>query len=446
MKLKLELDIYEDNRKKIMQTLTHDPTEYIRGLQQLLVSDKKRIAFLFGAGTSLSKKNAKSNNVPSIGEMTDRIISELSIDNMKYADALGDFKTEINSKDGVFTIETLLSLLEMKILVIGCGELNGLRLTDLINLRDRVKKSIREIVCIHKIIENDLSNVIHVDFAEWIKKSDRKFPIEIFTTNYDYLFEIGLEAKNVPFYDGFTGTYKPFFDGDSVEDFNHLSRQTKLWKIHGSLGWHYNQDTHKVWRRDSDSDDFLIYPSSLKYDQSRKQPYLALSDRLSKFLKQPDSILITCGYSFGDAHINERILNSLNQNGSSHVFALFYDLYYEQGERRYSLSENSSIAKLAKEQTKLSIFGKKFAVIGGKYGQWKLKREPDKEDTININEFFDEDAPISADNKTGEEILGKELWTGEGELTIPDFALFVRFLQSMMPKGNIVKEFLNDRY
>lgn len=215
MKLKLELDIYEDNRKKIMQTLTHDPTEYIRGLQQLLVSDKKRIAFLFGAGTSLSKKNAKSNNVPSIGEMTDRIISELSIDNMKYADALGDFKTEINSKDGVFTIETLLSLLEMKILVIGCGELNGLRLTDLINLRDRVKKSIREIVCIHKIIENDLSNVIHVDFAEWIKKSDRKFPIEIFTTNYDYLFEIGLEAKNVPFYDGFTGTYKPFFDGDS---------------------------------------------------------------------------------------------------------------------------------------------------------------------------------------------------------------------------------------
>lgn len=289
-------------------------------------------------------------------------------------------------------------------------------------------------------------NVIHVDFAEWIKKSDRKFPIEIFTTNYDYLFEIGLEDKNVPFYDGFTGTYKPFFDGDSVEDFNHLPRQTKLWKIHGSLGWHYNQDNHKVWRRDSDSDDFLIYPSSLKYDQSRKQPYLALSDRLSKFLKQPDSILITCGYSFGDAHINERILNSLNQNGSSHVYALFYDLYYEDNERRYSLLENSSIAKLAKEQTKLSIFGKKFAVIGGKYGQWRLKREPDKEDTINVNEYFDEDAPIPVDDKRGEEFLGKELWTGEGELTIPDFALFVRFLQSMMPKGNIAKEYLNDRY
>lgn len=36
--------------------LTHDPSEYIRGLQQLLISDKKKIAFLFGAGTSLAKK------------------------------------------------------------------------------------------------------------------------------------------------------------------------------------------------------------------------------------------------------------------------------------------------------------------------------------------------------------------------------------------------------
>lgn len=429
-----------------MPTLTHDPSEYMRGLQQLLVSDKKRIAFLFGAGTSLAKKNIKSINVPSIYEMTTRIISKLSIDNSQYKKAFDDFKIEVNDKGDVFTIETLLSLLEMKILVIGNGELNGLRLTDFITLRDKVKKSIREIVCIHENIESDLSNVIHVDFAEWIKKSDRKFPIEIFTTNYDYLFELGLEDKNVPFYDGFTGTYKPFFDGDSVEDFNHLPRQTKLWKIHGSLGWHYNHDNHKVWRRDSDSDDFLIYPSSLKYDQSRKQPYLALSDRLSKFLRQPDSILITCGYSFGDAHINERILNSLNQNGSSHVFALLYDLYYEEKERRYSLLENSSIARLAKEQTKLSIFGKKFAVIGGKYGQWRLKREPDKEDTINVNEYFDEDAPVPVDDKRGEEFLGKELWTGEGELTIPDFALFVRFLQSMMPKGNIAKEYPNDRY
>ncbi len=36
--------------------MIYDPSEYVRGLQQLLVSDKKKTAFLFGAGTSLSKK------------------------------------------------------------------------------------------------------------------------------------------------------------------------------------------------------------------------------------------------------------------------------------------------------------------------------------------------------------------------------------------------------
>ncbi len=44
--------------------MTYNPSEYIRGLQQLLVLDKKKIAFLFGAGTSLSRKNEESITVP----------------------------------------------------------------------------------------------------------------------------------------------------------------------------------------------------------------------------------------------------------------------------------------------------------------------------------------------------------------------------------------------
>ena len=31
--------------------LNHDPSEYIRGIKQILISDKKRIGFLFGAGS-----------------------------------------------------------------------------------------------------------------------------------------------------------------------------------------------------------------------------------------------------------------------------------------------------------------------------------------------------------------------------------------------------------
>jgi hypothetical protein len=58
--------------------ITHAPSEYIRGLQQLLVPDKKKIGFLFGAGTSLAKKNCNSTIVPAIGRMTSEIETELN--------------------------------------------------------------------------------------------------------------------------------------------------------------------------------------------------------------------------------------------------------------------------------------------------------------------------------------------------------------------------------
>lgn len=300
-----------------MNEILYDPLEYIRGLQQLLVSDKKKIAFLFGAGTSLAKKNKQSLNIPAIGKMTEMIEIELS-KKKKYKAAIEEIKQEIGSDR--FNIETFLSNIEEKKHIIGNGTLNGLKKSDIDSLISEVKRQIREIVCVHKdIVKNKmLNNLIHVDFAEWIDRADRKHGIEIFTTNYDYFLELGMEEKNIPYYDGFSGSYKPFFYPESVDDLCFLPKQTKIWKLHGSLGWHLDIDIEKniekVWRKDSDCEDILIYPSTLKYADSKKQPYIALMDRLTNFLRQPDTILIICGYSFGDLHINERILTALKTN------------------------------------------------------------------------------------------------------------------------------------
>ena len=311
--------------------MTHDPSEYIRGLQQLLISDKKKIAFLFGAGTSLSKKNKDSLNVPAIGKMTSEI-EEILNKTETYKTALPEIKKEISDRGNIYTVETLLSNLEQKYEIIGKGTLNGLNQEDISNLIKDVKKEIQAIVSIHKkILEKDnINNLIHADFAEWIGGANRKHAIEIFTTNYDYLFELGLESKNIPYYDGFTGSYQPFFNSDSIEDLSFMPMQTKLWKIHGSLGWHLDKKSNNVWRKDSDGEDILIYPSISKYNNSKKQPYISLMDRLTNFLKQPDTVLITCGYSFGDEHINERILTALNSNSSTHIYALYYDIRWEE--------------------------------------------------------------------------------------------------------------------
>lgn len=68
----------------------------------------------------------------------------------------------------------------------------------------------------------------------------------------------------------------------------------------------------------------LTYPSKLKYDQSRKMPFLAMSDRLTSFLLKPHAVLFVCGYSFGDEHINDTIINALKVNQSANVVALMY--------------------------------------------------------------------------------------------------------------------------
>jgi hypothetical protein len=418
--------------KKGDNEMTHDPSEYIRGLQQLLISDKKKIAFLFGAGTSVAKKSVNSKYVPAVTEMTEMIENYIvSIDNGKYKNSIQEIKAELGNK---YNIEIFLSNIEQKKQLIGNGKLNGLESLDFDKLIKTTKEKIKEAVGIHNIIvrEDLLSELIHMDFAKWIARADRKFPIEIFTTNYDYLFELGLEGNGLPYYDGFTGSYRPFFDPGSIEDLSFLPNQTKLWKVHGSLGWHYDEKDKRVWRKDSDGEDILIYPSTLKYTDSKKQPYTALLDRLTNFIKQPDTILITCGYSFGDEHINERILTAINSNPATHVYALLYDIKKNGGKKDYLLTENSDAAKIAKKNRKISLYGCRSAVVGCKYGDWKLKKQPDREDTININLYFDEDAVVDETIAVGQQKIGSELWSGYGELVLPDFNRFVYFLNSMI--------------
>ena len=402
--------------------MTHDPIEYIRGLQQILISDKKKLAFLFGAGTSSAKKNGASVTIPSIDEMTKQIKNTLCQEAI-YKNAIKEIEQELEKNK--FTVETLLSNIEQKCRFIGNGELNGLKKDQFVELAKKIKGEIKEKASVHMNI--DTNNSIHADFAEWVGRANKKQAIELFTTNYDYFFELGLECKNIPYYDGFTGSYQPFFDAISVENMNFLPNQTKLWKIHGSLGWHYDEQSKKIIRKVIDSDDLLIYPSILKYDESKKQPYMALGDRLANFLKQPDTILIICGYSFGDEHINERILTSLKSNSSTHVLVFYYDK---------SLAEESAICKIAKSESKISVYGQRYAVIGSQFGIWRLKREPDKNDMIPISLYFDEDAPSNYETELRKESKGTETWTGEGELKLPDFWRFVVFLQSMMFPAN----------
>lgn len=423
-----------------MINVKHDPSEYIRGIQQILISDKKRIGFLFGAGSSLAKKNSNSLTVPAIGQMTNEIVDKIGSSEKKYKIALEEVKAELGEKN--FNIETILSNLEQKASFIGAGTLNNIKKVDFESLIIEIKKKVREMVSVHKVASDKIAtkdivgDLVHTDFANWIGQAERKYPIEIFTTNYDFLFELGLEHKEIPYYDGFCGSLRPFFNPESVEDFSFLSKQTKLWKIHGSLGWHFDKDTEKILRVNPDDDDILIYPSSLKYKDSKKQPYESLLDRLSNFLKQDDSILITCGYSWGDEHINSRIISSLKTNTTSHVIGLVFDKFEP-------ITNKCKIVKIGLDNPKVSLYGSRSCVIGSNFGEWVLKSEPTKEDTININLYFDEDGHNNPAEQIQKEVIGEEIWTGKGEFILPNFSTLVTFLNNMISDNEIKKLGIN---
>ena len=417
-----------------------DPSEMVRGIQQLLISDKKKIAFLFGAGTSLAKKETDSPSIPAIGKMTEIVLEYLKSDadkGSRYKIALDEIDEELEQQGQTLYVESLLTNIEDKIRIIGKGRLNDLTKEDFEDIREKICEKIQEIVSVHKSISGKESTLIQYDFAKWVCNADRKYAVEIFTTNYDYLFEIGLETNGVPYFDGFTGSYKPFFNADAVEDVDYMQRQTKLWKIHGSLGLH--RDNERIIRMSSDKDDLLIYPSSLKYADSKKQPYSAFMDRLNLFLKQDDTVLFICGYSFGDEHINERILTALQTNTTSHVFVMYYDITKRQDKDRNEEEQSSfcvdcNLGRLASQNRKISVLATRSAIIGGQFGEWKINHDIDHKAQVGSIPYFKADT-LSEDIPDSGESVKKQFAACSGQLLLPDFVNFVGLLKSMIPRN-----------
>lgn len=419
-----------------MNSFTHDPREHIRGIHQIFISDKKRIGFLFGAGSSLAT-GISNICVPAIAEMTNLVIVGVANDSAELGLAIKEIQKEVEKTgDTGFNIESLLSSIEAKRAVIGDGTLNGLNAHGFLRLAALVKKHVVKLVSVHDKLRSseDRGKLAHSKLSSWVAKARRRFPAEIFTTNYDYLFEIALEGSGIPYFDGFSGSYEPFFCPEAVEDVNAYSHLVKLWKMHGSLGWTYREHDKAVVRMPAPADEsILIYPSHLKYNTSKKQPYVGLIDRLCTFLQQDDAVLITCGYAFGDSHINERIATSLRRGANSHVIAMYYDQFQGEGKKvALSLTDTKNkVRNMAIHETggKMSVYGLRHAVISGKFGEWRLRDEPQRNESIRISQYFDEDACLPS--KEAGDHKGDERWEGTGQFLLPDFRKLTEFLNDL---------------
>ncbi len=354
----------------------HNVSRHLKYLRQSLSQTKKPIGFFVSAGCPLSVKMDK-DKWPLISDMkklTVDILEQLK-DNKDYTKLLEEHGKTGKTNDN---IEDVLSFIRSLKQVSKGGEVRG--------FTNEALKSLEKEVC--KIIVNKMNVKLpnnmtpYHKLAKWISTIDREVPVEIFTTNYDVLMEQALEEIEVPYFDGFVGTIKPFFDLRSIEENLIPSHWTRLWKVHGSINWHQKMgdSQNNVYRTgiDEENESHLIYPSHLKYDQSRKMPYLALIDQLSSFIKQKSSILIIVGYSFNDQHLNNIIINSLKSNPTAMVLALLYGTfsYEDNGNlvQRYPNAYQHAI-----KQHNLNVWTEDRAIIGTVEGTWHNEDDIDSE-------------------------------------------------------------------
>lgn len=172
----------------------------------------------------------------------------------------------------------------------------------------------------------------HLKFAETLLETHANLlsrsAISIFTTNYDTLIEDAFSLINVEVNDGFIGAAI----GSWRPDISYKkSTGVNVVKLHGSVDWISDKQKGLLRTRygvnyNLSSSEVLIYPQATKYVETQKDPFAALfSEFRSKINHHKDNVLIVCGYSFGDAHINSEILQALNQKGNKLTLIAFVE-------------------------------------------------------------------------------------------------------------------------
>ncbi|MNJ26948.1 hypothetical protein D3C77_214410 [compost metagenome] len=218
------------------------------------------------------------------------------------------------------------------------------------------------------------------ELISWINGINRSYGVEIFTTNYDLLCEDALERSQTPFFDGFTGSRFAFFDPASISTNDLPPRWVRLWKLHGSIGW-MMRPNGQVTRVPECEISSMVYPSHIKYSQTQAAPFSALFERLKNFIMEPDSLLITTGFSFADAHISSKISECLSANPTSAVIAFQYK----------NINEECYAVDLAKRTPNLSIYCRDGAVINTISAIWKTGELPSKNWASVRKEYLNND-------------------------------------------------------
>ena len=229
--------------------------------------------------------------------------------------------------------------------------------------------------------DNDsLAREILVSFLmSFASRAASRERLRVFTTNYDRLIERGSDLAGLRLIDRFVGAIEPEFRSSRLQvdmhymspgirgEPRHLEGVVHLTKLHGSLDWRYERP--RLYRAalpfgadekhpavpDNPPDSVMIFPNAAKDIETAAYPYAELFRDFSASISQPNSVLVTYGYGFGDDHVN-RIIADMLTIPSSHLVIIAWD------EKPYERIK-SFVARVARLQQMTLLLGKHFGNI-----------------------------------------------------------------------------------
>lgn len=177
--------------------------------------------------------------------------------------------------------------------------------------------------------------------------------LNIFTTNYDRLIEVGAELAGVHLMDRFVGTIMPIFRSSRLNldihynppgirgEPRYLEGVARLTKLHGSVDWVQNENEIRRIGLPFGADDIapylnapglkgadalklMVYPNSAKDRETAEYPYVELFRDFAAAVCRPNSTLVTYGYGFGDEHIN-RVIHDMLTIPSTHLVVISFN-------------------------------------------------------------------------------------------------------------------------
>lgn len=199
----------------------------------------------------------------------------------------------------------------------------------------------------------DALNALATFLMSFASRTGVRDRLNIFTTNYDRLIEAGAELAGIHLMDRFLGNLMPVFRSSRLDLDMHYSTPgirgeprylegvARFTKLHGSVDW--LQLDHNIRRMGlpfgapsitpflrasgaarSTPHKLMIYPNAAKDQETANYPYVELFRDLAAAICQPNSTLVTYGYSFGDEHIN-RVIRDMLTIPSTHLVIISRD-------------------------------------------------------------------------------------------------------------------------